>query len=179
IAPHPHNVIFLTCDAFGVLPLVSKLNVNQAMYYFMSGYTAKIPGTEMGIKEPTATFSACFGDAFIVCHPSKYAYMFKNKIEKHGVNVWLVNTGWIGSVERCPLKYTRRIIDAIHNNELLGACTKILPIFNLEYITEVCSVPSNILDYCDQDKLRHLAISFIENFKKYQAPEIEKHGPQI
>jgi len=122
IGPHPKNLIMLCCDAFGVLPPVSKLTPEQAMYHFVSGYTAKVAGTEVGITEPQATFSACFGGAFLMWHPMKYASMLAEKMREHDTNAWLVNTGWIGGKygvgSRISLKYTRAIINAIHSGEL-------------------------------------------------------------
>ena len=122
IGGHPKNIIFLTCDAFGVLPPVSQLTPEQAMYHFISGYTAKVAGTEMGIQEPVSTFSACYGAAFLVWHPFKYAEIAGQVDEEHGTKVWLVNTGWsgggYGTGKRMDLKYTRAIIDAIHSGEL-------------------------------------------------------------
>lgn len=118
IGGHPRNIILLTCDAFGILPPVSKLTESQVMYHFISGYTAKIPGTEDGIVEPIATFSACFGAPFLVWHPTKYATMLAEKMSLHKANAWLVNTGWSGGAygkgKRISLKYSRAIIDAIH-----------------------------------------------------------------
>ena len=122
IADHPKNVIFLTCDAFGVLPPVSELTMEQAMYHFISGYTSKVAGTEVGIKEPVPTFSACFGEAFIPLHPFKYADLLDQMCRKHKSRVWLINTGWIrgpyGEGERMSLAFTRKIIDHIHNETL-------------------------------------------------------------
>ncbi|KAL0381473.1 UNVERIFIED_CONTAM: Phosphoenolpyruvate carboxykinase (ATP) [Sesamum angustifolium] len=133
VAPHPKNVILLACDAFGVLPPVSKLSLAQTMYHFISGYTALVAGTEDGIKEPQATFSACFGAAFIMMHPTKYAAMLAAKMEKHGATGWLVNTGWsggrYGSGNRIKLAYTRKIIDAIHSGSLLKANYKKTEVF--------------------------------------------------
>ena len=124
IAGHPNNIILLTCDAFGVLPLVSKLNEEQAMYHFISGYTSKAPGTEDGVLEPEAVFSACFGEAFLLCHPKKYALLLAEKLRKHNANCWLVNTGWVGGKygvgKRCDIKITRDIVDSIHNGSLLN-----------------------------------------------------------
>jgi phosphoenolpyruvate carboxykinase (ATP) len=188
---HPQNVIFLCCDAFGVLPAVSKLTPDQAQYYFMSGYTAKIPGTEMGIKEPIPTFSACFGEAFIVCHPSKYAQLLKEKLETHDAQVWLVNTGWVGGSygtgKRCPLKYTRMIIDSIHDGSLVNAQTEKLPIFDVDFVSDLPGIPSTVLNpmksWSDENsymnKLNLLAVYFCKNFKKYQSPEIAEFGPAI
>lgn len=150
VGPHPKNVILLACDAFGVLPPVSKLTLAQTMYHFISGYTALVAGTEDGIKEPQATFSACFGAAFIMLHPTKYAAMLAEKMESHGATGWLVNTGWsggsYGTGNRIKLSYTRKIIDAIHNGSLLGAEYKKSEIFGLQTPTEVEGVPSEILD---------------------------------
>ncbi|KAB1998413.1 hypothetical protein ERO13_D12G079000v2 [Gossypium hirsutum] len=149
IGPHPKNVILLACDAFGVLPPVSKLNLAQTMYHFISGYTALVAGTEDGIKEPTATFSACFGAAFIMLHPTKYAAMLAEKMQKHGATGWLVNTGWsggsYGSGNRIKLAYTRKIIDAIHSGSLLNATYEKIDVFGLEIPTEIEGVPSEIL----------------------------------
>lgn len=125
VAGHPTDVIFLTCDAFGILPPVSRLTPAQAMYHFISGYTAKVAGTEMGVTEPQATFSPCFGGPFLVWHPMKYAGLLAEKITRHGVNVWLVNTGWSGGAygigKRMKLPLTRAIIDAIHSGRLREA----------------------------------------------------------
>lgn len=150
VGPHPKNIILLACDAFGVLPPVSKLSLAQTMYHFISGYTALVAGTEDGIKEPQATFSACFGAAFIMMHPTKYAAMLSEKMQKHGATGWLVNTGWsggsYGSGKRIKLAYTRRIIDAIHSGSLLNASYKKTEVFGLEIPTEIEGVPSEILD---------------------------------
>nr|CAB3501379.1 unnamed protein product [Digitaria exilis] len=150
VGPHPKNVILLACDAFGVLPPVSKLNLAQTMYHFISGYTALVAGTEDGIKEPQATFSACFGAAFLMLHPTKYAAMLAEKMQKYGATGWLVNTGWSGGRygvgNRIKLAYTRKIIDAIHSGELLTANYKKTEVFGLEIPTEINGVPSEILD---------------------------------
>ena len=151
-ARHPNNIIFLCCDAFGVIPTVSLLTVKQAMYYFINGYTASIPGTVMGITEPAATFSACFGDAFITCHPKVYAELLAQKLDKHKSKVWLINTGWIKGrygtegATRCPLKYTRMIVDLIHRNELTSRETKYSDIFNLQYFNKINGIPEEVLD---------------------------------
>jgi phosphoenolpyruvate carboxykinase (ATP) len=177
---HPQNIIFLTCDAFGVLPPVSKLTKEQAMYHFISGYTAKIAGTEMGVTEPTATFSACFGAAFLVWHPAKYAELLAEKLEKHGTNIWLVNTGWIGGAygkgERIKLKYTRAIIDAIHSGSLIDEQYEQDDIFRFEIPVYCINVPSEILspakywqnseDY--RKTSHHLAKLFQTNFEKFK-----------
>ncbi|XP_028234823.1 phosphoenolpyruvate carboxykinase (ATP)-like isoform X1 [Glycine soja] len=150
VGPHPKNVILLACDAFGVLPPVSKLSLSQTMYHFISGYTALVAGTEEGIKEPQATFSACFGAAFIMLHPTKYAAMLAEKMQNHGATGWLVNTGWSGGSYGCgsriKLSYTRKIIDAIHSGSLLDVEYKKTEIFGLEIPTEVEGVPSEILE---------------------------------
>src|ERR1700722_16679121 len=138
VAGHPTDIIFLTCDAFGVLPPLSKLSPEQAMYHFISGYTAKVAGTEVGVTEPQATFSACFGAPFLVWHPAKYAQLLSSKMREHHVNVWLVNTGWSGGAygvgSRIKLKYTRAIIDAIHAGVLTSASTKTDSTFGFEVV---------------------------------------------
>src|SRR6516225_9617442 len=149
LAGHPTDVIFLTCDAFGVLPPVSSLSPAQAMYHFISGYTAKVAGTEMGVNEPQATFSPCFGGPFLAWHPSKYAELLATKMRKHNARVWLVNTGWGGGGpgvgKRISLKNTRAIIDAIHDGSLAKAKTQRDPVFGFEVAAECPGVPSEIL----------------------------------
>lgn len=149
VAGHPTDVIFLTCDAFGVLPPVSKLTPEQAMFHFVNGYTAKVAGTEMGVNEPQATFSPCFGGPFLVWHPNKYAELLAEKVRKHHASVWLVNTGWSGGPagvgERMKLTYTRAIIDAIHSGELKSAPTVTEPIFGLHVVTKCPGVPDTML----------------------------------
>jgi phosphoenolpyruvate carboxykinase (ATP) len=149
IGGHPDNIILLTCDAFGVLPPVSRLSPEQAMYHFISGYTAKVAGTEMGVTEPEATFSSCFGAAFLVWHPTKYAELLADKMRKHGSKAWLVNTGWSGGAygegSRMSLRHTRAIIDAIHAGELERAATEVDPNFGLSIPTSCPGVPSDIL----------------------------------
>ncbi|GLU20200.1 hypothetical protein SLE2022_364110 [Rubroshorea leprosula] len=186
VAPHPWNVILLACDAFGVLPPVSKLSLAQTMYHFISGYTALVAGTEDGIKEPQATFSACFGAAFIMMHPTKYAAMLAEKMQKHGATGWLVNTGWsggsYGSGSRIKLSHTRRIIDAIHSGSLLKANYRKTEVFGLEIPTEVEGVPSEILDPLNtwQDKKAYkdtqlkLAGLFKNNFETFTSYKIGK-----
>ena len=181
VADHPSNVIFLTCDAFGVLPPVSRLTAEQAMYYFISGYTAKVAGTEQGIKEPEATFSPCFGGPFLVWHPGKYAELLSEKIKHHGADVWLVNTGWSGGAygtgSRMKLSFTRAIIDAIHSGELIDAPTETDPIFGLEVVTKCSGVPDQILipsktwsDSASYDETaRKLAGLFRDNFGEYES----------
>jgi phosphoenolpyruvate carboxykinase (ATP) len=149
VAGHPTDVIFLTCDAFGVLPPVSSLTPEQAMFHFISGYTAKVAGTEVGIKEPTATFSPCFGGPFLVWHPKKYAELLAENIRKHNTRVWLVNTGWSGGAygvgSRIKLAHTRAIIDAIHNGTLSTVRTVPDPVFGFNVVPECLGVPSEIL----------------------------------
>ena len=178
---HPTDVIFLTCDAFGVLPPVSRLSPEQAMYHFISGYTAKVAGTEVGVTEPSATFSPCFGGPFLVWHPSRYAELLAQKIQQHGASVWLVNTGWsggsFGDGKRMKLAHTRAIIDAIHAGTLREAPTHRDPIFGLEIVTEAPGVPRDILlprntwrDPCAYDATaKRLAGLFRDNFKKFEA----------
>ena len=149
VAGHPTDVIFLTCDAFGVLPPVSALSPAHAMYHFISGYTAKVAGTEMGVTEPQTTFSPCFGGPFLVWHPSKYAELLAEKMTKHNARVWLVNTGWGGGGpgvgKRISLKNTRAIIDAIHDGSLAKAKTVTDPVFGFDVVAECPNVPSEIL----------------------------------
>jgi len=179
VGPHPKNVILLACDAFGVLPPVSKLTLEQAMYHFVSGYTAKVAGTEVGVKEPQATFSACFGSAFLMLHPYRYAAMLSEKMAQHGTTAWLVNTGWTGGKygvgKRMSLKYTRAIIDAIHSGELDNAEFVKTPIFGLQVPKAISNVPSEILSPENvwpnkeefSDTLNILGHMFNENFKNF------------
>ena len=179
VAGQPTDVIFLTCDAFGVLPPVSRLTPEQAEYHFISGYTAKVAGTEVGVTEPEATFSPCFGGPFLVWHPGKYAELLSARIKKYGSNVWLVNTGWSGGPygvgSRIKLAYSRAILDAIHSGQLSDAATKNEPFFNLAVVTECPNVPSEILvpkqtwpngEAYDQTATK-LANLFRENFISY------------
>jgi len=194
VAGHPTDIIFLTCDAFGVLPPVSKLTPEQAMYHFISGYTARVAGTEMGVTEPAATFSACFGAPFLVWHPAKYAELLAEKMKQHQVNVWLINTGWSGGSHgigaRIKLKFTRAIIDAIHAGTLASAPTQPDPIFGLHVVTRVPHVPAEILipehTWADKEAFastaHKLAGLFVANFKKYEsgvAPEVKAAGPVV
>ncbi len=194
VGGHPQNVIFLTCDAYGVLPPVAKLTPAQAMYHFISGYTAKIAGTEMGVTEPQATFSACFGAAFMVWHPSKYAELLAQKIKENDTHVWLVNTGWTGGPygtgSRIKLRYTRAIIDAIHDGSLAQAPTATDPIFGIEVPTQCAGVPSAIMipkdTWADADayeaKAHHLAELFNKNFETFKegsSREILEAGPKV
>ncbi|WOL08080.1 phosphoenolpyruvate carboxykinase [Canna indica] len=188
IGPHPKNVILLACDAFGVLPPISKLTLPQTMYHFISGYTALVAGTEEGIKEPQATFSACFGAAFIMLHPAKYAAMLAEKMRTHGATGWLVNTGWSGGSygvgNRIKLAYTRKIIDAIHSGSLLQANYQKTEVFGLEIPTEVEGVPSEILDpinaWADKtsynETLLKLAGLFRKNFEVFTNYKIGEDG---
>ena len=181
VAGHPTDVIFLTCDAFGVLPPVSSLSPAHAMYHFISGYTAKVAGTEMGVNEPQATFSPCFGGPFLVWHPSKYAEILADKMRKHNSRLWLVNTGWGGGPhgvgKRISLKSTRAIIDAIHSGALASAKRERDPVFGFDIITEVPGVPAEILRPRDSwaDKAAYdatakkLAGLFNKNFETYAA----------
>jgi phosphoenolpyruvate carboxykinase (ATP) len=176
---HPQDIIFLTCDAFGVLPPVSRLTPEQAMYHFISGYTARVAGTEIGVTEPQATFSACFGAPFLVWHPTKYAELLAEKMRMYGSRAWLVNTGWsggpYGAGNRMSLKYTRAIINGIHTGALLRSSTMTHPIFGLEIPTHCPHVPSGILipknTWEERDEYdvaaKKLAGLFIENFKQY------------
>ena len=174
-APAAKSVIFLSADAFGVLPPVSILTPEQTKYYFLSGFTAKLAGTERGITAPTPTFSACFGQAFLELHPTKYAEELVKKMEANGTKAYLVNTGWNGSGKRISIKDTRGIIDAIHSGAIKKAPTKKIPFFNLEVPTELEGVDTNILDPKDtyqnpaewEEKAKDLAQRFIKNFDKY------------
>ena len=189
--PAAKNVIFLSADAFGVLPPVSILTPEQTKYYFLSGFTAKLAGTERGITEPTPTFSACFGQAFLELHPTKYAEELVKKMEKSGAKAYLVNTGWNGTGKRISIKDTRGIIDAILNGDILNAPTKKIPYFNFEVPTELPGVDSKILDPRDtyanvadwEEKAKDLAGRFVKNFAKYESNEAGKAlvaaGPQI
>ena len=190
-APAAKNVIFLSADAFGVLPPVSILTEAQTQYYFLSGFTAKLAGTERGITEPTPTFSACFGQAFLELHPTKYAEELVKKMEKSGAKAYLVNTGWNGTGKRISIKDTRGIIDAILNGDINNAPTKTIPYFNFEVPTELTGVDTGILDprdtYADaaqwEEKAKDLAARFIKNFAKYEGNEAGKAlvaaGPQL
>jgi phosphoenolpyruvate carboxykinase (ATP) len=175
----PKNIFFLTCDAYGVLPPISKLTKGQAMYQFISGYTAKVAGTEAGVTEPKPTFSACFGAPFLPLHPGKYANMLGKKMEKHHVNVWLINTGWTGGPygvgHRMKLSYTRAMISAALQGKLDDAETVCDPVFGVHIPKKVPGVPSEILDprntWADKKaydaKAKYLAGLFVKNFEKY------------
>ncbi|MDD7023742.1 MAG: phosphoenolpyruvate carboxykinase (ATP) [Lachnospiraceae bacterium] len=190
-APEAKNVIFLSADAFGVLPPVSILTPEQTQYYFLSGFTAKLAGTERGITEPTPTFSACFGQAFLELHPTKYAEELVKKMEKSGAKAYLVNTGWNGTGKRISIKDTRGIIDAILNGDILSSPTKKIPYFNFEVPTELKGVDTGILDPRDtykdasewEAKAKDLSQRFIQNFRKYESNPAGKAlvsaGPQL
>ncbi len=189
--PDAQNVIFLSADAFGVLPPVSILTPEQTKYYFLSGFTAKLAGTERGITEPTPTFSACFGQAFLELHPTRYAEELVKKMEKSGAKAYLVNTGWNGTGKRISIPDTRGIIDAILNGDIKNAPTKKIPFFDFEVPTELPGVSTEILDPRDtyanasewEEKAKDLAGRFIKNFKKYETNEAGKAlvaaGPQL
>jgi len=189
----PSNVILLTCDGFGVLPPISKLTRHQVIYHFLNGYTSKMAGTEVGIKSAVACFSACYGEPFLVWHPMKYAEMLADRLEAAGAQAWLLNTGWLGGAEkgkRCPLKYTRAILDAIHSGELIKSDVRECPPFNLFYPTTCPGVPDAVLDphtsWADKadyiKQANHLAGLFRDNFKKQYAdkstPEVLAGGPE-
>ncbi len=190
-APAAKEVIFLSADAFGVLPPVSILTPEQTQYYFLSGFTAKLAGTERGITEPTPTFSACFGQAFLELHPTKYGEELVKRMEANGAKAYLVNTGWNGTGKRITIKDTRGIIDAILNGDILNAPTKKIPYFNFEVPTELPGVDSGILDPRDtygdaaewEAKAKDLAQRFVKNFAKYEGNEAGKAlvaaGPQL
>ena len=190
-APAANNVIFLSADAFGVLPPVSILTPEQTQYYFLSGFTAKLAGTERGITEPTPTFSACFGQAFLELHPTKYAEELVKKMKMSGAKAYLVNTGWNGTGKRISIKDTRGIIDAILNGSIEKCDTKKIPYFDFEVPTSLEGVDTGILDPRDtyanpqdwEDKAKDLAGRFIKNFTKYETNEAGKAlvnaGPKL
>ncbi|MDB4874364.1 MAG: Phosphoenolpyruvate carboxykinase [Gemmatimonadetes bacterium] len=190
---HPKNVVFLTADAFGVLPPVAKLTREQAMYYFLSGYTAKVAGTERGVKEPQATFSSCFGAVFLVWHPTKYAEMLGKLIDEHGSDVWLVNTGWTGGAfgvgKRMKLSHTRAMVNSLLRGELHDAKLETDPIFGLSVPVQIKDVPADVLKPREtwpdkqayDEQAKKLASMFRENFAKFEkfVPESVKNaGPK-
>ncbi|MGH6900438.1 MAG: phosphoenolpyruvate carboxykinase (ATP) [Geminicoccaceae bacterium] len=194
VGEHPKNVILLTCDAFGVLPPVSRLTPEQAMYHFISGYTAKVAGTEVGVDEPEAVFSPCFGGPFLVWHPVKYAEILADKVRRHGSHIWLVNTGWSGGAfgegARIELAHTRRIIDAIHSGALRAADTELDPTFGFAVPRACPEVPAEILvprnTWSDRgaydQAARRLASMFRKNFARFEAEaahEVKQGGPLI
>lgn len=189
---HPKNVVFLTADAFGVLPPISRLTPEQAMYYFLSGYTAKVAGTERGVTEPQATFSACFGAVFLVWHPTKYAEMLGELLRTHNSKVWLLNTGWTGGGygvgKRMNLPYTRTMVNAVLDGQLDSVATETHPIFGLHMPTAVTGVPSEILNprntWANADEYdaqaKKLAEMFRKNFERFgsESESIKAAGPQ-
>ena len=194
MAGHPKNIIFLTCDAFGVLPPVSKLSSGQAMYHFISGYTAKVAGTERGITEPTPNFSACFGAAFLTLHPTRYADILQEKLEKHGATAYLVNTGWSGGPygvgERMSIKTTRACVDAILDGSIEHSKFVKDELFGFDIPKSIPNVESKLLypsntwtnkkDY--EDASIKLAKMFVNNFEQYKGKgsvDYSKYGPQI
>lgn len=196
IDTQPSNVVLLTCDAAGVLPPVSKLTKAQVMYHFISGYTSKMTGTEVGVTEPEATFSACYGQPFLVLHPMRYAQQLADRMTKNHVHAWLLNTGWTGKPfvkggKRCPLKYTRAILDAIHSGELAKSEYETFPTFDLKIPKTCPGVPTELLNpaknWADgpeefKEAVTSLAQKFTENFEKYAAActeEVISAGPAI
>lgn len=190
-AGHATKVIFLTADAFGVMPPVSKLTPEQTQYYFLSGFTAKLAGTERGVTQPEPTFSACFGKAFLTLHPTKYGEELVKKMEQNKATAYMVNTGWNGTGKRISIKDTRAIIDAILDGSIENADTKMIPVFNLAVPTSLHDVNSAILDPRDtyenvtdwNTKATDLASRFIKNFAQYtdneQGQSLVKAGPQV
>jgi len=193
IAEHPNKIIFLTCDAFGILPAISKLSSNQAMYHFISGYTAKVAGTERGVIEPQATFSPCYGGPFLTLHPLVYAELLKKKIEEHNVPVYLVNTGWIGGsatsgAKRISIKFTRQMISSILNGSIEKSDYNRNPIFNLDIPISINGISSDILNPRDSwrdkslydSKSLELSNAFKENFNKYgdSVEYLKEFGPK-
>ncbi|MCL4692887.1 MAG: phosphoenolpyruvate carboxykinase (ATP), partial [Candidatus Hydrogenedentes bacterium] len=192
---HPHKIIFLACDAFGVLPPVVRLTPEQAMYQYLSGYTAKVAGTELGVTEPQATFSACYGAAFLAVHPTVYAHILGRKMAEHNAEAYLVNTGWTegkyGVGHRMSLLDTRHIIDAILDGTLSKAEYETMPVFGMAIPRAVHDVDASILnprnvwkDKADYDAtLKRLAEMFIQNFKRFtdtdEGRQLEKAGPQL
>jgi phosphoenolpyruvate carboxykinase (ATP) len=189
---HPRNVILLTADAFGVMPPISRLTKAQAMYHFMSGYTSKVAGTERGVSEPKATFSACFGEPFMVLHPTQYAEMLGERLERHGVGCWLVNTGWTGGPfgvgNRMKLSYTRAMLNAVLDGHLDDVETDPDPVFGLHIPRQVPGVPTEILNprstWSDREaydaQADRIAAKFRENFEKYAdrtTPQVRAAGP--
>ena len=191
---HPENIIFLACDSFGVMPPVARLNSDQAMYHFLSGYTAKVGGTEEGVKEPRATFSACFGEPFMVRPPAAYARLLGEKVEEHGVACWLVNTGWTGGAygtgTRIRLKYTRAMVNAIHTGALAEAETFTEPVFGFAVPKDVDDVPPEVLNprttwedpSAYDQQAQKLAGMFVSNFERYEhdvALSVAQAGPEL
>lgn len=191
VASHPNHVILLTCDGYGVMPPISKLTSEQVIYHFISGYTSKMAGTEEGITKPVATFSACYGGPFLVWHPMKYADMLAQRLKEHNATAWLLNTGWLGGASkgrRCPLKYTRAIVDAIHSGKLVSAEYATDQRFQLSFPLSCEGVPNEVLDpsksWEDRTEFEsvqlQLAKEFKQNFTKYEdmvPAEVIAQGP--
>lgn len=192
MAGHPSNIIFLSCDAFGVLPPVARLSPGQAMYHFMAGYTAKVAGTERGIIEPVPNFSACFGAAFMTLHPTRYADLLKEKMQKHGTNVFMVNSGWSGGPygvgKRMSIKTTRTCVDAIIEGSINDSTFHKDPIFGFEVPESLPGVDSHVLDpkstWPNPEEYdaaaNNLAQMFVDNFKKYEgvgSEDYTQYGP--
>jgi len=191
---HPSHIIMLTCDAFGILPPISKLTIPQVMYHFISGYTAKVAGTEMGITEPTAAFSACYGAPFLVLHPVQYAKKLAEMLQKHEAHAWLLNTGWTGGAygegSRISLKYTRAMIDAVNDGSLENSEYEEMPIFGLRIPKTCNNVPDQLLNpmksWSDTEKynreLLRLAKRFEDNFAQYEgqtSSDVLSGGPVL
>jgi phosphoenolpyruvate carboxykinase (ATP) len=194
MAGHPENIIFLSADAFGVLPPISRLSSGEAMYHFLSGYTAKVAGTERGVKEPTATFSTCFGAAFMTLHPTRYADLLQEKLDKHGSHAYLVNSGWSGGPygvgERMSIKDTRACIDSILNGSIEDATFRKDPVFGFDVPTSLPGIDSSVLDpkstWADKDAFdetaKKLAQMYVDNFKKYEGKgsvDYTQFGPKV
>jgi len=192
VSGHPNNIILLTCDGFGVLPPVSRLTQDQVIYHFIAGYTSKMAGTEEGITKPVAAFSSCYGEPFLVWHPVKYATMLAERLTQHNATAWLLNTGWVGGAKgkRCPLKYTRAIVDAIHSGELAKADTQTDAVFGLPFPLSCPGVPSELLDpsssWADKADFQRtqaeLAVLFSKNFTKYASEctaDVIACGPKV
>jgi phosphoenolpyruvate carboxykinase (ATP) len=192
---HPRNVVLLTCDASGVLPPIARLTPEQTMYQFISGYTAKVAGTEVGLgKEPEITFSACFGAPFMVHHPFRYAELLKAKVLRHGSTCWLVNTGWVGGAfgagKRISLSHTRALLNAALSGQLLSVEYAVDPVFGFQVPKSCPGVPTRVLNQAESwpdpalywQRYQQLAARFVENFKKFEAgcpPEVRKAGPRL
>jgi phosphoenolpyruvate carboxykinase (ATP) len=195
MAGHPSTIILLTADAFGVLPPIAKLTRDQAMYHFISGYTAKLAGTEVGVKEPQATFSTCFGAPFMPRHPAVYAEMLGERMDRHNVPVWMINTGWSGGPagdggERMNIAHTRQMVRAALNGLLDDVPTRTDPNFGVEVPTSCPDVPEEVLwprdTWADKDaydrQARKLASMFVENFKTFEdrvSPDVRGAGPRV
>lgn len=179
---HPNDIILLVCDAFGLLPPVSKLTHKQAVYYFLLGYTCKMPGTEVGVTEPKKTFSTCFAKPFIIWQPEKYGMMLLEKIKKHNCNVWLINTGWIGEKEkkRIPLKYTRKIVDEISKNNMDKYKYNTFPLMNVEIPTNIKDIPENILTPClSWESQKEYFVKLMELLNEFKEHFIENYGKEL